>query len=108
MSEFSEAMAGATTVGQSIFGDTCYIAGYAPPITCIVWQLGGSTSVVNGRPGRVSSAEGVITMTVVEWALASGRKGIQLTLLGKTYRVVNDPDIGFTSDIVELQLGPLN
>ena len=105
MSTFSAAMASATSIGQSIFGDTCEIDG--TEYTCIVHAFNATDSVVPGRPRRVSGATGVVTMTLVAWTASGAGKGTQIVLRGGTFRIMNDPETGYVSDTVELQIGPL-
>lgn len=114
MSEFSDAFADTFDVSHDIFGDTCTIA--EEDFDCIIHGFELLDTVRPGTAGRVQNAQGTVILTTVAWEAAKtaltnlGKKtsGAHVTIPGGTFRILNNPDVGYTSDHVELQLGPLS
>lgn len=105
MSEFSEAFAEAWEPALGVFGDECTIGGTTYP--CIIHGFETTTEVQRGQAGRVRSANGSVILSSTDWTASGARKGTQVTIPGGTFRVLNDPEPGYTSNTIELQLGPL-
>lgn len=105
MSEFSDALSTAWDTSVRVFGDVIAIGG--TDYDCVVHAMQYSTEVQGGRPGRVAVLSGTAVMKATDWTLASGRKGIVIAVGNADGRVLNDPNVGYTSDTVTLQLGPL-
>ena len=114
MSEFAQAFSAAYETAQSVFGDTCTIAGQT--YTCVIHSFELSEVIRPGQSaGRSQSASGLIILSVAQWEDAKARlvvqgkkaKGAHVTIPGGTFRVLNDPNAGYDSHTVELQLGPL-
>jgi hypothetical protein len=116
MSDFSDAFADAFPAAVSVFGGTgaCTIAGQA--YDCIIHALDLQETIRGGTAGRQQETEAAIYLTAADWTdakariLAAGRrntKGAHVTVGGATLRILNDPDVGYDSDTVELRLGPL-
>jgi hypothetical protein len=106
MSEFSNAFGLAWDASVAVFGDTILFGVSATAYSCVIQDLSLSTEVENGRPGRVAVLAGLVAVSAATWAAVSGRKGLLCTVGGAEARVLNDPDIGATSDTVILVLGP--
>lgn len=106
MNDFEEAFSQVFPNSLPMFGETCIIGGST--FNCIVDMLEATNEVDNNRPGRSHQVEGVVTMSRTDWLTASGKKGIQITLLCGTFRVINDPLKSFETSTVELRLGPLS
>jgi hypothetical protein len=105
MSQFSEAFSASFSTAVSVFGDTCKINGATHP--CIIHDLNSTNLVIGNRPGRSQEAGGTIVVSATAWATARGKKGNRVVIGGDTFRISNDPDVGFTSDTVTLVLAPL-
>jgi hypothetical protein len=114
MSEFAQSFASAYEAAQTVFGDTCTIAGQT--YTCVIHGFDLREGIRPGQSaGRSQEAAGVVILSVTQWEDAKTRlvaqgkktKGAHITIPGGTFRVLNDPDAGYDSHTVELQLGPL-
>jgi hypothetical protein len=106
MSEFSSSMALSWDQSLRIFGDTVTIASVV--YGCIIHGLDYADGVERGRPGRSAVVGGQVIMRGSDWAAASGRKGTQVVFSFGTFRVLNDPGVGYGSSEVVLNIGPLN
>lgn len=105
MSDFSDAFAASWSAAFQVFGDTCTLNG--TDYGCIIHNFRVADEVVPGRPGRTAVVAGTVVMKATDWVAAAGRKGAQIGLPGGTFRVMNDPEPGYSTDTVELQIGPL-
>ena len=106
MSTFSDAMGTAWNSAVAVFGDTIIIGGGITAYNCVVHDLQYSTEVAPGRPGRSAILSGTVVMRAIDWNSAAGTKGIKVTVGSASARVINDPNIGYTSGEVTLVLGP--
>jgi hypothetical protein len=116
MSDFSDAFADVFDAAAALFGDTCVIAGTT--YACVIHGFEAREEVRGGNTaGRQQDANGTLYLRGTDWEaakvllLAAGRrtpKGAPVTVAGDTFRIINDPEIGYDSDTVELQLGPLS
>jgi hypothetical protein len=106
MSEFSNAFGLAWDASVAVFGDTILFGVSATAYSCVIQALDYSTEVENGRPGRVAILSGQVAVSAATWAAVAGQKGILCTVGGASARVMNDPNVGATSDTVILILGP--
>lgn len=113
MNDFTEAFSSAFEVSTEIFGDECSIAGETYP--CVIHGVESEETIKSGAPGRSKDSAGTVILSVEAWReakerlTASGKntKGARITILGGTFRILNDPDTRYTRDTVELHLGPL-
>ena len=114
MSEFSQAFAGAFNVSKIIFGDTCTIAGLT--FTCVIHNLTARETIDPRLAGRRQDATGVVILSAADWDSAQAALTAQgkptkrphIGLPGGIFRVLNDPNPGYTTDTVELEVGPLS
>ncbi len=113
MSEFSDAFGTVFDASYAVFGDICTIAN--EQYQCVIHGFNLADVIRPGSAGRSQDISGSVVITADAWEDAKTRlialgikiKGARVILPGGTFRIVNDPDQGFTSSIVELQLGPL-
>lgn len=106
MSEFSDAFSEVWDTSTRVFGDTIVIGDDPTEYNCVIHSLDFSDEVVPGRPGRTAILRGEVVVKAADWAAAGGAKGVQVTVGGASGRVLNHPQVGFTSDTVILVLGP--
>ncbi|EIQ01053.1 hypothetical protein OpiT1DRAFT_05617 [Opitutaceae bacterium TAV1] len=109
MNDFTEAFSLAFEPATDVFGDTCTIAGKTCP--CIIHGFDLADTIADGKAGRSQEATGTVILSIACWEDAKARagraRGLHVTIPGGTFRVRNNPDVGYTGDTVELQLGPL-
>jgi len=114
MSEFSDALSLAFDPGFAVFGETVTIDGET--YDAIPHALEGSETIRGGMSaGRSREATGIVLLRLTDWTAIKGIrtaanqtiKGLRVTTAAGTFRILNDPDLGYEGDTVELQLGPL-
>lgn len=114
MSEFSDALTLAFDPALAVFGETCTIDGET--YNCVPHALDGSETIRGGfNAGRSRDVTGVILLRLTDWetiktlrtAANQTTRGLRVTTAAGTFRILNDPDLGYEGDTVELQLGPL-
>lgn len=114
MSEFSDAFALAFDPGFAVFGEVCTIDGN--DYDCIPHALDGAETIRGGfSAGRGRDVTGVVVLRLADWttvktlrtAANQTIRGLRVVTAAGTFRIINDPDLGYEGDTVELQLGPL-
>lgn len=113
MSEFSDAFAASFDSSLEVFGDECELAGET--FDCVIHGLELRQTIRPGEPGRKKDVEGSVHLSAATWAeakellTAQGKKveGARIGLPGGVFRITNDPDVGYSSATVQLQIGPL-
>lgn len=108
MSEFSTAMAIAWNPAKQVFGEKLVFTGSATEYDCVIHELNVSNEVQQGRPGRSVVLAGRVLLKLTDWVSSGAAKGSRVTVGGSAARVTNDPDVGYASDTVVLELGPIN